>query len=132
MTNETFNPTRHAEMVAIDRIIADADKYKTTLDWSDILLYVTVEPCIMCAAALRLLGLRHVHFGTYNERFGGCGSIIPAHRDYMGNAYAPLQINLLDRFRPECVMLLRRFYMRENERAPKPKAKKNRVLKEIV
>lgn len=130
MTNETFNPTRHAEMVAIDQIIASTEN--NNLDWSNVKLYVTVEPCIMCAAALRLLGLRHVHFGTYNERFGGCGSIIPAHRDYMGEDYAPLQINLLDLYRPECVMLLRRFYMRENERAPKPKAKKNRVLKEVV
>jgi tRNA(Arg) A34 adenosine deaminase TadA len=44
-------------------------------------LYVTCEPCIMCAAALALLRLRRVVFGCANERFGGCGSVLSVHAD---------------------------------------------------
>lgn len=39
-------------------------------------LYVTVEPCVMCASALRQLGIRRVFFGCANDRFGGCGSVL--------------------------------------------------------
>ena len=43
---------------------------------SDTTLYVTVEPCIMCASALRQLGIREVFYGCDNDRFGGCGSVL--------------------------------------------------------
>lgn len=41
-----------------------------------ITLYVTVEPCIMCASALRQLGIHEVYCGCLNERFGGCGGVL--------------------------------------------------------
>lgn len=41
-----------------------------------ITLYVTVEPCIMCASALRQLGILEVYCGCLNERFGGCGGVL--------------------------------------------------------
>jgi len=47
-------------------------------------LFVTVEPCIMCAAALRLLRIGSVVFGCKNERFGGNGSILNLHTDPKG------------------------------------------------
>lgn len=43
---------------------------------SDTTLYVTVEPCIMCASALRQLGIKEVFYGCGNDRFGGCGSVL--------------------------------------------------------
>ena len=39
-------------------------------------LYVTVEPCIMCASALVQLRIGRVVYGCGNERFGGCGSVL--------------------------------------------------------
>jgi tRNA-specific adenosine deaminase 2 len=59
-------------MCAIDDILEkhSAEIFKTTD------LYVTVEPCIMCASALRQLGIRNVYFGCANHRFGGCGSVL--------------------------------------------------------
>lgn len=39
-------------------------------------VYVTCEPCIMCAAALSLIGVRHVYFGCRNDKFGGCGTVL--------------------------------------------------------
>jgi tRNA-specific adenosine deaminase 2 len=39
-------------------------------------LYVTVEPCIMCASVLRQFRIRAVYFGCLNDRFGGCGGVM--------------------------------------------------------
>ncbi len=42
-------------------------------------LYVTVEPCIMCAYALMLAGLMKVVYGCDNDKFGGTGSVLSLH-----------------------------------------------------
>ena len=77
-TNITRNGTRHAEMVAIDDIILNQKLPVTIFRQTD--LYVTCEPCIMCAAALSKLGIRKVYFGCHNDRFGGNGSVISVHQ----------------------------------------------------
>ena len=43
-------------------------------------LYVTVEPCIMCAYALNLVKIKRVVFGCENDKFGGNGSILSLHK----------------------------------------------------
>lgn len=71
--NETKNATRHAELNCIDQLY----EYCTSnsLDhkkvFSETSVYVTVEPCIMCAAALYDLGIKNVVYGCKNDRFGG-------------------------------------------------------------
>ena len=126
-TNERRNATCHAEFEAIAAVPPHLGA-----DFAQLRLYVTVEPCIMCAAALRRLRLCRVYFGCYNERFGGCGSIIPVHREYILPAVDPiLQVVVVRRFRKPCIELLRRFYMRENERAPVPRKKAKRQLKPV-
>lgn len=49
--------------------------------FSDCDLFVTCEPCIMCAAAIGKIGIKNVYFGCHNERFGGNGSILSVHCD---------------------------------------------------
>jgi len=49
------------------------------IDLSQCSLYVTCEPCIMCAAALVEVGIGRVVFGCRNDKFGGCGSILSLH-----------------------------------------------------
>ena len=74
-----FKATRHAELEAIDEIFASPTLTPTPIPrhpLSQTDLYVTVEPCIMCASALRQLRLRATYFGAANERFGGCGSVL--------------------------------------------------------
>ena len=44
-------------------------------------LYVTVEPCIMCASALRQYGIRAVYYGCSNDRFGGTGGVLSIHSE---------------------------------------------------
>lgn len=137
-TNETRNATRHAEFEALDIIINRLDPEQRVDEeflreyFSKCKLYVTVEPCIMCVTALRRLGLPRVYFGCYNERFGGCGSIISVSTDYIDSKVDPiLNCIQLGEYRKECVELLRLFYLRENERAPVPRKKAKRIFKPV-
>ena len=73
--------TRHAELEAIDSILADPaltppGSNSNTYPLSQTTLYVTVEPCTMCASALRQVGIKEVFYGCENDRFGGCGSVL--------------------------------------------------------
>ncbi|KAK8238215.1 cytidine deaminase-like protein [Phyllosticta capitalensis] len=94
-TNRSLNGTRHAEFVAISQILA---RYPpSVLRQTD--LYVTVEPCVMCASALRQFNIRAVYFGCWNDRFGGTGGPYPVYGGI---------------FREEAIMLLRKFYVQQN------------------
>jgi tRNA(Arg) A34 adenosine deaminase TadA len=71
--NQTKDATTHAEFVAIDALVAaENDSYI----FNDCDLYVTVEPCIMCAAALLTLGKERTviapHSATFNKAFEEC------------------------------------------------------------
>ncbi|XP_026641880.1 tRNA-specific adenosine deaminase 2 isoform X2 [Microtus ochrogaster] len=117
--------TRHAEMVAIDQVLdwchqhshRPADVFEHTV------LYVTVEPCIMCAAALRLMKIPLVVYGCQNERFGGCGSVLNIASADLPNTGRPFQC--IPGYRAEeAVELLKTFYKQENPNAPKSKVRK--------
>ncbi len=61
------DPSAHAELLAIQRACtAKGSKFLETCD-----LYVTLEPCPMCAAALSLARIRRVYFGAYDPKSGG-------------------------------------------------------------
>ncbi|KAI8989959.1 cytidine deaminase-like protein [Pilobolus umbonatus] len=69
--NESKNATRHAEIEAIDYILKENDPSI----FHSVDVYVSVEPCVMCASALRQIGIRHVYYGCGNDKFGGNGSV---------------------------------------------------------
>ena len=65
-TNETKNATRHAEFDALGQILSnEQDLDAVRCHMNGLVLYVTVEPCIMCAAALRLVGTRFFGLGFH-------------------------------------------------------------------
>jgi len=105
-TNAAMDATRHAELVAVDAALAE----RCAVDWRAATLYVTCEPCIMCASALAQLGLRRCFFGCSNEKFGGCGSILSLH-DRAFPCVGGLR-------KAEAVDLFRRFYDRDNTKVP--------------
>ncbi|KAL1837868.1 hypothetical protein VTJ49DRAFT_3294 [Mycothermus thermophilus] len=45
------------------------------------ILYVTVEPCVMCASLLRQLQIKKVYFGAVNDKFGGTGGVFRIHKN---------------------------------------------------
>lgn len=87
----------------------------------------------MCAAALRRVGLIEIYFGCHNERFGGCGSIAAIHDRFIEPSVDPCLrcYPLSAAYRKECIELLRRFYLLENERAPVPRKKAKRTFKPV-
>ncbi|KAI8247327.1 tRNA-specific adenosine deaminase TAD2 [Colletotrichum sp. SAR 10_98] len=61
-------------------------------------LYVTVEPCVMCAGLLRQLGINKVYFGAVNDKFGGTGGVFSIHKNSTSSsnptpATKPLQVS---------------------------------------
>lgn len=112
-------------------------------------LYVTCEPCIMCAAALATVGIKRVVYGCRNDRFGGCGSILSLHLpeketdeeehdetttrinddtsvkngtdSHRGSLGYEVRAGVLEE---EAIRLLRSFYDRENFHAPDDKRKR--------
>ncbi|XP_061667890.1 tRNA-specific adenosine deaminase 2 isoform X2 [Syngnathoides biaculeatus] len=123
--NETKNATRHAEMVALDQLLdwCRQGKQEVRSVCEQTVLYVTVEPCIMCAAALRLMNIPVVAYGCRNDRFGGCGSVLDvasAELPRTGTSFKCISGHRAD----EAVEMLKMFYKQENPNAPNPKTRK--------
>ncbi|XP_067149729.1 tRNA-specific adenosine deaminase 2 [Apteryx mantelli] len=125
--NETKNATRHAEMVAIDRVLEWCQQSNKVYEevFPKTVLYVTVEPCIMCAAALRLMKIPRVIYGCQNERFGGCGSVLNIASGDLVDTGEPFECIAGYRAK-EAVELLKAFYRQENPNAPKSKVRKKK------
>lgn len=67
LTETLCDPTAHAEILVIRMRCAEADIPRLP----DHDLYVTLEPCAMCAAAIANARLRRVYFGAYDPKGGG-------------------------------------------------------------
>ena len=65
------DPTAHAEMIAITQ----ATNYLHCKWLQDCTLYVTIEPCSMCAGALVLARIDRICFGAKEPKTGACGSV---------------------------------------------------------
>ena len=140
-TNRERNGTRHCELVCIDAILAEHGNEKGKQLLRESTLYVTVEPCIMCAGALRLVGVGRVVFGCANDRFGGCGSVLGINSLVTtkgwgeggcggGEALAKdrgFSFTKVEALEEECIELLRSFYERGNPRAPEGKRARKMV-----
>jgi tRNA(adenine34) deaminase len=97
------DPTAHAEIVALRAGGTVLGSYRLT----DTILYVTLEPCAMCAAAIAHARVRRLVFGAWDPRAGAAGSIVNVftlpglnHRvDVFGGVLAD-----------ECTRLLKQFF----------------------
>ncbi|XP_042524616.1 tRNA-specific adenosine deaminase 2-like [Dipodomys spectabilis] len=128
--NQTKNATRHAEMVAIDQVLywCQRNGQSPSAVFERTVLYVTVEPCIMCAAALGLMKILLVVYGCQNELFGGCGSVLNVASADLPNMGKPFQ-RIPGYQAEEAVELLKAFYKQENPNAPKSKVRKKEFQK---
>ena len=66
------DPTAHAEIIAI----TSAANYMGTKWLNEASLYVTIEPCSMCAGALVLARIKNLYFGASDPKAGASGSVI--------------------------------------------------------
>lgn len=104
---ETLNdPTAHAEMLALTSAF-DAMQSKTLKGCS---MYVTLEPCSMCAGAIVLSKLDNLYFGAYDIKAGACGSVLNITNNKSLNHKVNVYGGVLDE---ECAMLLKAFFERK-------------------
>jgi len=116
--NATKNATRHAELNCIDQVLEYCSEEGLGLDeiWPMIDVYVTCEPCIMCARVLRHLGVGRVVYGCSNERFGGCRSVMDvASTNKIKENPLVYKHGIREQ---ETINLLKTFYQGENLNAP--------------
>jgi len=65
------DPTAHAEMLAL----TSATNYLGTKWLNQASVYVTIEPCSMCAGALVLARIKNLYYGARDPKTGACGSV---------------------------------------------------------
>jgi tRNA(adenine34) deaminase len=106
-TNRTIrdqDPTAHAELLAIREASAKLDRWR--LD--DCTLYVTLEPCAMCAGAIVLSRMKRVAFGAWDEKAGMAGSVGDLLRHPRLNHRPEVRAGVLAE---ECARLLEDFFL---------------------
>ena len=71
LTRTNADPTAHAESIAIRRAAEKLGGWRLL----DATLYVTLEPCAMCAGAIVLARIKRLVFGAHDPKAGMCGSL---------------------------------------------------------
>jgi len=97
------DPTAHAEMLALREAAAAIGNYRL----EGATLYVTLEPCVMCAGALVAARIRRLVFGARDLRFGGVRSKFRVADSDLLNHRVEVTEGVLA---AECVELLRSFF----------------------
>jgi tRNA(adenine34) deaminase len=97
------DPTAHAEIEALRSGAEALGSYRLT----DTTLYVTLEPCVMCAAALVHARVRRVVFGAFDPQVGAAGSLIDVFRLPGLNHQVDVFGGVLSE---QCAELLREFF----------------------
>ena len=100
---EKKDTTKHAEILAIQR----ASKKLGTWRLNDCELYVTLEPCPMCAGAIIQSRIKKVYIGTLDEKTGACGSVLNLFKDYKFNHNVEVEYGIL---KNECEEILKKFF----------------------
>ncbi len=97
------DPTAHAEMLAVTQ----ATNFLSSKWLQECCLYVTIEPCCMCAGALVLARVKRICFGASDPKTGACGSIVNIARHKKLNHRIEVKKDIL---KDECAQLLSDFF----------------------
>ena len=100
---EHNDPTAHAEIVAI----REASKKLSSWRLDGCTLIVTLEPCVMCAGAIKTARIPKVVFGAWDERVGGSGSRYDILRDSRLGPEVEVISGVLEK---ECSELMRDYF----------------------
>jgi tRNA(adenine34) deaminase len=97
------DPTSHAEIEVIRQAAADLRDWRL----ENTTLFVTLEPCVMCAGAIVAARIPRVVFGAWDERVGAAGSIYDVLRDSRLGKPVEVIPGVLE---AECAALLKSFF----------------------
>ncbi|MEA3475369.1 MAG: nucleoside deaminase [Candidatus Cloacimonadota bacterium] len=101
-TQRLNSPLAHAEKLVIELAQQELGKWLC-----DCRLYITLEPCAMCAGAIILSRIKSVIFGTFDEKNGACGSLYNLLSDRRFNHNPEVKSGI---FAKESSELLKRFF----------------------
>ena len=99
-----FDTTKHAEILAIQK----ASKKLKSWRLIDCEMYVTLEPCPMCAGAIIQSRIKKVYYGVSDEKTGAVGSKLNLFKDYKFNHNVEVENEILT---DKCKELLQKFFI---------------------
>ncbi len=99
-----FDTTKHAEILAIQK----ASKKLKSWRLIDCEMYVTLEPCPMCAGAIIQSRIKKVYYGVSDEKTGAVGSKLNLFKDYKFNHNVEAEMGILT---DKCKELLQNFFI---------------------
>ena len=102
-TESLRDATAHAEILAV----GSASDFLKSWRLENCSIYVTVEPCIMCAGAIVLSRIKRLAFGAYDLKNGACGSLYDVLRDKRLNHQVEVENGVLEK---ECVEIIHSFF----------------------
>ena len=104
-----IDPTAHAEIIAI------TSAANTIKDWrlKDCSIYVTKEPCPMCAGALVNARITLLVFGMYDEKEGCCGSLYQLCRDPRFKHQLTVKGGIME---DPCTLMIQEFFRKQREK----------------
>jgi tRNA(adenine34) deaminase len=97
------DPTAHAETLALRKAAKKSEFYRLT----DCKLFVTIEPCPMCAGALLWARISEVVYGAKDVKAGACGTLYNIHQDKRLNHRYQVISGVLEK---ECRELMQKFF----------------------
>ena len=97
------DPSAHAEILALRAAASALQNYRLT----GCTLYVTLEPCAMCAGAIQHARIARVVFGASDPKTGACGSVVNLFAEPLLNHHTQVEGGMLAR---ECGELLSNFF----------------------
>lgn len=111
---ETWNdPTAHAEILAIREAARKLGRWRLY----GVCLYVTMEPCALCAGAIVQARISTLVFGCRDPKAGACGSVFSIVQDDRLNHWVEVISGIREE---ECARLLREFFQELRERGQSP------------
>jgi len=105
MVETLQDPTAHAEIIAITAAANSLASWRL----EDTVLYVTKEPCPMCAGAILLSRISHVVFGVSDRRLGACGSALDVLNNPTLHSRVPVTFGILE---AKCLGILQSFFQK--------------------
>ncbi len=97
------DPTAHCEILAI----TSAAEYLQSKQLAGCSMYVTLEPCSMCAGAIVLSKIENLYFGAFDKKSGACGTVLDITNNKLLNHKSNVYGGILDY---DCGEILRSFF----------------------
>ena len=98
-----LDTTKHAEILAIQKASKKLESWRLL----DCEMYVTLEPCSMCAGAIINARISKLYIGALDEKTGAAGSVLNLFEDYTFNHKVQVEKNIM---KSECENILKNFF----------------------